>query len=525
MEGGREVGFLRPIGSSVREQAARMTLNNVRKQGHTCVELREDGKRLIFFCALCLSPCYSDTVLFDHLRGNIHTRRNTVAKATLFGSNPWPFNDGFHFFDTLNENENENQSGNSNGSPLSLLDASENTSSLALVNYSGSTAGGNMVVSGNRDLSVDGGDCDMLIPGVLIKEEISNLKLTYVGTGQIGARILEKNGDSKGMSRIWCEWFGKKDIADEDIFNVPQHGFGVVVFSYTYEMGRQSLFTDVKLLASSKHIGKQGGVERPKKKRKCYSAPEDTNELRSLYDSSWGYSLTALSTSSPRLLLDQNGDVGLISSSKTVRRELRRKQRVAAERACDICQHKMLPGKDVAALLNMKTERLACNRRNEYGAFHMYHTSCLVHWILFCEYEIYRNQLFTEQLFKPEAKVGSKKKKSRAKGSCKGMGSDSTKSKGKQICCVFCPQCQGTADVEGDDLEKPTITLSEMFNHKIRLSDAHSAWMTSPEVSQNCSTGLTFPSESKDAIEETVIPLKLLHFYRALMNEIPNGVN
>ena len=56
-----------------------------------------------------------------------------------------------------------------------------------------------------------------------------------------------------------------------------------------------------------------------------------------------------------------------VISSKTVRKELRKQQRVAAERMCDICQHKVLPGKDVATLMNMKTGRLVCSSRNVNG--------------------------------------------------------------------------------------------------------------------------------------------------------------
>ncbi|KAJ6763868.1 ACYL-UDP-N-ACETYLGLUCOSAMINE O-ACYLTRANSFERASE [Salix purpurea] len=59
---------------------------------------------------------------------------------------------------------------------------------------------------------------------------------------------------------------------------------------------------------------------------------------------------------------------------------------------CDICQQKMLPEKDVAMLWNRKTGKLACSSRNVYGAFHVFHTSCLIHWKLYCECENVRNQ-------------------------------------------------------------------------------------------------------------------------------------
>ncbi|XP_074367361.1 uncharacterized protein LOC141707853 [Apium graveolens] len=93
-----------------------------------------------------------------------------------------------------------------------------------------------------------------------------------------------------------------------------------------------------------------------------------------------------------RVAVGEANFIGKLISSKTVRKELRKHQRVAAERMCDICQHNVLPGKDVATLMNMKTGRLVCSSRNVNGAFHVFHTSCLVHWMLLTELEIHNNQ-------------------------------------------------------------------------------------------------------------------------------------
>ncbi|KAK9705171.1 hypothetical protein RND81_07G038200 [Saponaria officinalis] len=76
------------------------------------------------------------------------------------------------------------------------------------------------------------------------------------------------------------------------------------------------------------------------------------------------------STASSALLLHHYDDRLLhseIISRKSLRRELRRHQRMASEIMCDICQQKMLPGTDVAALLNLKTGKLACSSRNVHG--------------------------------------------------------------------------------------------------------------------------------------------------------------
>lgn len=87
-------------------------------------------------------------------------------------------------------------------------------------------------------------------------------------------------------------------------------------------------------------------------------------------------------------------------------------------------------------------------------AFHVFHTSCLIHWILLCEVEIITNQ-----------NTGSKaRRRSRRKTAAKCNGKDAQlKSLSPQIYSVFCPECQGTGIVvDGDDLEKPNLPLSQV---------------------------------------------------------------
>ncbi|KAK4386020.1 hypothetical protein Sango_2472600 [Sesamum angolense] len=107
MAGRKELGFPKTGGGNLKEQLVRTTLRNVRSQGHPYVELREDGKKLIFFCTLCLAPCYSDSVLFNHLKGNLHTERLATAQVTLLKPNPWPFSDGVFFFHSDSEEQNK----------------------------------------------------------------------------------------------------------------------------------------------------------------------------------------------------------------------------------------------------------------------------------------------------------------------------------------------------------------------------------------------------------------------------------
>ncbi|CAK7349807.1 unnamed protein product [Dovyalis caffra] len=460
MAGNREVGIPKTTACSLREQVARTTLSRVRAQGHPYLELREDGKRFIFFCTLCLAPCYSDTILLDHLRGNLHTERLSAAKATLLKPNPWPFSDGIHFFDA--SSGSEKQLAIKNGKKSRLMMFNENSDNLAIVKYDENLKPGCDVdvddhLSGNDEVS------DLVIPSVRLKEDVSDLKVRFMGSGQIAARMYEKNDGSNEIGRIWCQWLGKKSSTDEDKVKVLDHDFSVVTFAYDYELGKSGLFDDVKLLLSSTSPALVENDEGNRKRKRSVSDPEDVS--RSLTNQ---YALceeesSKTTSASSELVLDRYDDqlmqTGLISS-KTVRREVRKQQRIAAEKMCDICQQKMLPEKDVATLWNRKTGKLACSSRNVYGAFHVFHTSCLIHWILY--------------------------------------------------------YCQGTGvNIKGDEFEKPLVPLSEMFRFKIKVSLGHRGWMKNPEILENCSTGFHFPLESGETVQEKVLPLKLLHFYRA----------
>lgn len=85
-------------------------------------------------------------------------------------------------------------------------------------------------------------------------------------------------------------------------------------------------------------------------------------------------------------------------------------------------------------------------------AFHVFHTSCIIHWILLCEFEI-----ITKELVNPKLKRRKSKRKNAAK--CSEIGKEGTRA----IDSVFCPECQGTGIIiEGDELEKPSVPLSEV---------------------------------------------------------------
>ena len=212
----------------------------------------------------------------------------------------------------------------------------------------------------------------LVIPGVRIGHEISDIKGQEVGFGLIGARFCEKGDISIGINRIWCEWLGKKNPGgNNNKFKVPEHDFAVITFNYNLDMGHKELFDNVKSLPSSSPTTKSEiGNGTSRKRKTSFSDPEDVSEsLSNQYDSSVE-DTSASNDSSSRLLLTHFDDQLLHTrfiSNKSIRRELRRQQRVAAERMCDICQQRMLPGKDVSALMNMKTGRLACSSRNVNG--------------------------------------------------------------------------------------------------------------------------------------------------------------
>lgn len=416
---GRELGFRKTGSCSLREEAARVTLNRIRHQGHPYVELREDGKRFIFFCTLCLSRCYSDSVLYDHLNGNLHKQRYATAKVTLFGPNPWPFDDGVFFFCTLPEKEQSSTVSNSqrerevntNHGNLDIVvnhgcfKASKSKNDALGVN--GSETNGNLNSDDyNSALVLDGYDISspiynnhhLVIPGVLLNDEVSILSVRFIGFGQIGSRIRETSEMSNMISRIWCAWLGEEDSGERSFEVTPDSDFSIIIFSYTYDLGRKPVGSDLSLPSSSPHVELEnvGSMSTGKKRKESFSEPEDMHEVtRDLCGSSEGDCLALKDSAENVLCLQKDSAANVLTAgqynnqlqhsrfilSKSVRQELRKQQRVAAERMCDVCLQRMLPGKDVATLLNRKTGNLACSSRNTNGVnvFECYLCATLEH--------------------------------------------------------------------------------------------------------------------------------------------------
>ncbi|XP_043688537.1 uncharacterized protein LOC122639698 isoform X2 [Telopea speciosissima] len=372
MAGKQELGFVKA--SSVRELANKITLRKVRSQGHEYVELREDGKRDIFFCILCFSPCYSEDTLFDHLNGTLHKKRYTAAEVTLLLPNRWPFNDGVFFFH--NSSEQDKQLLISSQYKDGLLLSHKNYNLNNGKNSSSSEDNLRRVSRGNgTNLNPDGRNYNLSIPGVVIRDEISVLEVSFNGFGDISARICEGEGFSNWIHRIWCAWLGKE--REEDLGDmVWDHDFAVITFPYTCDLGRSGIYDNFSTSPrSSSHTDTEIICEGPRKKRKKSACSGAQTEIETVEGPR---KKRKKSFSDPedisKSLINQCGSSrngSVVSSSSTsdkiLRREIRQQERAAAERMCDVCQRKMLPGKDMATLLNMKTGRLACSSRNVNG--------------------------------------------------------------------------------------------------------------------------------------------------------------
>lgn len=400
---------------NLREVAARTTLREVRQKGHAYVDLRHVGKRAIFFCTLCLTPCYSDTVLFDHLQGNLHARRLAAAKVTLFGATPWPFNDGVLFFDCSRESsllpwgsdcQNDmslvvyNSSGTDDEVTSQSKDNSQNkhhalnlceNRSHSENHVSGLKCNGSL----NTKLSLAVNKCKtssrstsavqdmilncnwtentLIVPAVVLKEQLSDLAVRRLGVGQIACRIQENKEVRGKITKIWCAWFGEGGPAElcNELDVSTNCDFAIVNFPYAFGLGiKRSLDAEEPPMSPGSFFEIDEAGRSKKRKTKSLSDQEDYSE--NLNASS---ELPPEGSSSSLLYATVADDPQHLEKrviySKVARRELRKQKRLAAERTCDICGQPMLPGKDVATLLNCHTGNLACSSRNTNGVSYL----------------------------------------------------------------------------------------------------------------------------------------------------------
>lgn len=64
-----------------------------------------------------------------------------------------------------------------------------------------------------------------------------------------------------------------------------------------------------------------------------------------------------------------------------------------------------------------------------------------------------------------------------------------------------------------------------MFKYKIKVSDARRAWMKSPEVLENCSTGFHFPSQSGETIQVLFKLRKIFPLNMIGINHVTNSTS
>eukprot|EP00252_Welwitschia_mirabilis_P013971 TRINITY_DN30978_c0_g1_i1.p1 TRINITY_DN30978_c0_g1~~TRINITY_DN30978_c0_g1_i1.p1 ORF type:complete len:438 (+),score=50.32 TRINITY_DN30978_c0_g1_i1:435-1748(+) len=420
--------------SGVKEGAARAVLRDVLRNGHETVELRQDGKRLIFFCNLCCTRCYSDASLLDHLNGNLHSKRYAAAKISFLASPPWPFNDGVSL-----------------AFPSSSSKFGNNTS-LALESSS----------SVNQTNSE------------------TNSPYQWVGCGHAYMRASHPH-PAPSVKAVWCYWMGQtqnRPSSQENSVPVPvcDCDYGILTFRYTHTLGRGAMDTSPSLM----------DIDEIRKRKKRRGRPPRLSLHPFLQSSS---SIEKSQTQS-----QSDSEIGVSVSNKGIMRK-------GLDRLCFICHQQMLPGKDVAALLNIKTGLIACSSRNRRGAFHVFHTSCLIDWVLLCETKIWL----------------SRSKRSRRSSRLSEKSSRAQKANGS----IFCPECQGTGvKTRCSKLEVPRYKLAQVFEWILELIQSRKSWIDHPEQLKQCATGLLFsPSDNQGSI----LSLFILHFYTVRCSELSLG--
>ncbi|XP_045833337.1 uncharacterized protein LOC123924479 [Trifolium pratense] len=171
-----------------------------------------------------------------------------------------------------------------------------------------------------------------------------------------------------------------------------------------------------------------------------------------------------------------------VKDDDLIRVVIMRYGRGIANSYCGMCNKIFLDGRDVASLLEDPGTSfgkiVCCNSRarnkSSKSVFHSFHTSCLLQWILWCEYA---------QTMEVEGV--------------------------KDIVNLFCPDCNSTGENGVECYSK-----FEMDTVKSKILEAKNEWTKNPERLQNSSIGLHFPLQTEDT-EKEVKFLKLVQFYRA----------
>eukprot|EP00249_Psilotum_nudum_P022393 c28501_g1_i1 orf=612-2114(-) len=470
------------LGRGIKGGAAIAVLRDAWQQGHYSVELRRDGRRVIFFCTLCSTRCYSDAALSDHLNGNQHVRRAAFeATASTVSDSP--------FFATV---ESSSASDPRNGSAFEKCSAMDASPNHQIVSLPVSAA---------------------LQPYMLGQFPPSSLK--WLGYGQLVLREASC-GPTPQAREAWCHWVVRK--AKEDVpFHACQSGEGfayaVVIFPYSDTIGRSGDWKPVFCVQSNSTqseekpslLGDRKRLRFPLRRgtQLSYKDPELTangNQTRRTIGGSKNAKSNGDFTHNEacRAKISVSKNV----SNRALRRALKKQRIKTLERICFICHQQMLPGKDVAALFNMKTRQMMCNSRNRRGAFHVFHISCLIHWVLLCEVKSWIAQ-----------SVGCRTDAQKLQNHL----IEKWHSTGLKIIAgsngpIFCPECQGTGvRFLGTELEHPRFRLSQVFEWILELIQARKAWADLPDQWRKDISGLLFFSDKECC--GSIIHMGFLHFY------------
>ncbi|KAH7332503.1 hypothetical protein KP509_20G091400 [Ceratopteris richardii] len=439
------------FGLTKKEIAARAVLRDAWQGGHHYVELRQDGTTFVFYCTLCSTPCYSDTTLADHLKGNQHTRR--LNSTTLPSSQP--LGDDGDFFADKDELSNV----------FKGKSMSDSTTELKLN----------------------------------LADPFPASSIEWIGSSQV---FLAEAFSDKQVQQIWCEWYGRNGtLGTREVYNGKKHEefmHALVIFPYSDAIGRQGEWKPGGILKKGEISSLKENLRNSELKRRTarnsepqgLSARDPHGKNTFPWEPPFGEEeITSLLSSK-----------GL--SQKALLKALKRRRMNILERVCFICHQQMLPGRDVAALLNPTTGQMMCSSRNERGAFHVFHTSCLIDWILLCESKFWRARTAKKDAPRMRGQINKKPRRVRTKTAIQSCGP------------LFCPECQGTGiQVRSHQLEKPRYRLVQVFDWILELLQARRLWVNCPEHRHKKSRGLLFVPEAHN--KDGVVCMGSLEFYAA----------
>lgn len=307
----------------MREELARAVLRDARQRGHEHVELRHDGPHTIFCCTLCETRCYSDAALGDHLNGNRHKRRVNVLRAS--GA-------------VVREQE-----------PQRVFNIGQEQQPSSVT----STAG----------------------VGVGTSTTSSTTSLQWIGSGQLSLKT-NSTGSVPVVEASWFTWQGMFKPVELNLHEeyAGRMEYAMVVFPYSDRIGRAGDWTSLKVPPDEKG---SPVVEEKYTSSNAQNSPwQVSREI--IVSTAPPFSLSPDKIPSPLTLTirtkpsesisDDMSDMDVEPAKQSAfRRGWKRKLAKNIDRVCFICHQKLLPGKDVAALVNVKSGQMVCGSRNKRG--------------------------------------------------------------------------------------------------------------------------------------------------------------